>query len=108
MRKYITIGLTEYAIEFDYRITAQACAETGPTYASGGEPASALEWEVSGPISLYFEKNTASRGQPPKYIDIPLEVPPWLDEELTAYLQEDTDGSIYEHILTDGADDDRN
>lgn len=107
MRKYITIGLTEYAIEFDYRITAQACDATGPTYASGGEPASAMEWEVSGPIALIYEKNTAPRGQPAKYIDIPLEVPLWLDEEITAYLQEDADGSIYESILTDGADDDR-
>ena len=48
--------------EFDYRVTAKACPECGRSYASGGEPASPMEWEIEGPISCHYDN--PSEGNP--------------------------------------------
>jgi len=97
MRTSITIGLEEYVIEFDYKITSHGCPEQGPTYACGGQPAEPMEWEVDGPVTLIFE----AQGKD----DVILEVPKWLDEVLSAYIQEDTRGTIGPEIEEEAAND---
>jgi hypothetical protein len=43
----LTIAGAEYIVGYAYKITAEAVPEQGPSYASGGEPASPMEYEVT-------------------------------------------------------------
>jgi hypothetical protein len=90
----------EYLIDFDIKITAPACAATGPTYDCGGEPASPMEWEIDGGpelFSLKFFDVTKWRlvGSEWKSVttkewvrDQPLELPDWLKSAVTEWLSE--------------------
>jgi hypothetical protein len=93
----------EYEIVFDIKITAPARAATGPTYDCGGDPASPMEWEIDGDPELFTlklipAKNASSRdGSFHIYVeqewvrDQPLEMPDWLKEAVTEWLNESDD-----------------
>jgi hypothetical protein len=90
----------EYEIVFDLKITAPACAATGPTYDCGGEPASPMEWEVDGEpdlFSLKFFDVTKWRlvgsewksATTKEWVrDQPLDMPGWLKEAVTEWLHD--------------------
>jgi hypothetical protein len=111
----------EYLIDFDIKITAPACAATGPTYDCGGEPASPMEWEIDGDPELFSLK----LGDAPKFRvvdgiwnivfekqwvrDQPLEMPDWLKEAVTEWLHDSDDVACMadEFAADDGCDPDR-
>jgi hypothetical protein len=113
----------EYEIVFDIKITAPACAETGPTYDCGGEPASPVEWEIDGEPELFTLKitdcvayfwsepaDTYALGPAKKWVrDQPLEMPGWLKEAVTEWLMESDDVACMADDLAadDGRDPDR-
>jgi hypothetical protein len=90
----------EYLIDFDIKITAPACAATGPTYACGGEPASPMEWEIDGDPEVFSLKyvgvvdvllregkwESVTIG---KWVrDQSLELPVWLKEAVAEWLHD--------------------
>jgi hypothetical protein len=85
----IEIAGAEYAVEYDYRITCRAYASTGPTYWSGGEPATAMEYEVA-----VTGLSVDAPGNQPA-----LEVPAWLKEAIEERLQDDD--RVYDQICED-------
>jgi hypothetical protein len=93
----------EYLIDFEIKITAPACAATGPTYDCGGEPASPMEWEIDGDPELFSLKlidltkwRLVGGGwesvKTKEWVrDQPLEMPDWLKEAVTEWLSESDD-----------------
>ena len=55
----IQIAEADFVVEFSYKVTAKAHPAAGPTYSSGGEPASPMEYEVN-IISLREDKGASS------------------------------------------------
>ena len=87
---YIEIADTEIDVDYDYKITYRGQPATGPTYSSGGEPATATEFELT-IVRMRFPKQAA---------DVPdLEIPKWLDDLLATHLSERDD--IYLAIVED-------
>jgi hypothetical protein len=90
----------KYEIVFDIKITAPACAATGPTYDCGGEPASPMEWDIDGEPELFSLKLDAvhksilvdGKWQLTRVAewvrDQPLEMPDWLKEAVTEWLHD--------------------
>ena len=90
MHHCINILGTDYVVDFDYKITAKGCPARGPSYASGGEPADPMEYEIT-LDSIYFD------GIEPF---AELEVPAWLQGQITEFLQ--ADSAVYDKIAADG------
>ena len=86
----IEIAETEYAVDYDYRITCRAQPATGPTYSCGGQPAEPMEYEVT-VTSLSLD--APGGGQPA------LEMPKWLKDQIEETLQESD--SVYYQICED-------
>ena len=95
MDAYLTIAGGEYIVGWDYKITADAVPEKGPSYASGGEPASPMEYDVE------FVDLCKDEGGDKK---TPVDCPAWLKAEIENWLYEDPDGRIYDAIAEDAAD----
>ena len=95
MNAFLTIAGTDYIVGYSYRITAEACPEQGPSYASGGEPASPMEYEVE-----FVDLRKDEGGGKETTVDCPA----WLKTEIETWLYEDPDGKIYEAIEEDAAD----
>ena len=89
MDAYLTIAGAEYIVGYDYKITAEAVPEQGPSYASGGEPASPMEYEVSF-VDLRKDEGGGKETE--------VACPDWLKHELETWLYEDSEGRIYEAI----------
>jgi hypothetical protein len=92
MDAYLTIAGSEYIVGYSYRITAEAIPEQGPSYASGGEPASSMEYEVT------FDDLRKDEGGGK---ETPVECPAWLKAEIETWLYEDPEGKIYDAICED-------
>ena len=95
MDAYLTIAGAEYVVGYDYKITAEAQPQMGPSYDSGGEPASPMEYEVSF-VDLRKDDGRAK--------ETPVDCPAWLKAEIENWLYEDPDGRIYDAILEDAGD----
>lgn len=83
----ITIADIDFTVDYDAKITAPAIAKRGPTYSSGGEPASPMEYEVS-IVSL---KETGQGPMAPL-----LALPGWLTTLIERHLEERED--IYNDV----------
>jgi hypothetical protein len=94
MDAYLTIAGAEYVVGYDYKITADAVAEQGPSYASGGEPASPMEYEVA-----FIDLRKDDGGGK----ETPVDCPAWLKAEIENWLYEDPDGQIYAAIAEDAS-----
>jgi hypothetical protein len=95
MDAYLTIAGAEYVVGYDYKITADAVPEQGPSYASGGDPASPMEYEVA-----FVDLRKDDGGGE----ETPVDCPAWLKAEIEIWLYEDSDGRIYDAIAEDAAD----
>ena len=85
----IEIAGTEYAVDYDYRVTCRAQAATGPTYSCGGQPAEPMEYEITVTgLSLDAPGNQTA-----------LEMPKWLKEAIEEALQDSS--SVYDQICED-------
>ena len=96
MDAYLTIAGAEYIVGYDYKITAEAIPEQGPSYSSGGEPASPFEFEVT---FIDLRKDMGAGFSTPA-----LDCPAWLRAEIETWLYEDNTGGIREAIEEDDAD----
>jgi hypothetical protein len=111
----------EFLIDFDIKITSPGCPATGPSYASGGEPASPMEWEIDGDVAIYSLKlvdtNRMMKDEDGKWESIPtrdwirdqcLDLPDWLKEAVTEWLHESDEvaGMADELAADDGVDPD--
>ena len=85
----LEIAGAEYEVSYDYRVTCRAYAATGPTYWSGGEPGSPMEFEVT-VTGLTLD---APGDQPA------LEMPGWLKAAIEERLQESD--YVYQQICED-------
>ena len=95
MNAYLTIAGADYIVGYDYKITAAADPGYGPTYSSGGEPPSPMEYEVEF-IDLRKDEGGGK--------ETSVECPSWLKAEIETWLYEDADGKIYAAIEEDAAD----
>lgn len=84
----ITILDYTFTVEYTYHITAPAIPASGPTYSSGGEPATPMEYEIPTDFELYQDKFT-----------IPLPIPPWLHPLILEHLLNSED--VYQSIEED-------
>lgn len=87
----VEIAGVEYVVHYTYRVTVEAHPGHGPSYSSGGEPPSAMEYEVT--VTDLF--TSPRKGEQPKS----LELPAWLRTDLEAYAQESDD--VYLAIIED-------
>ena len=76
-------------VSYRYKVTAEAYPGCGPSYASGGEPPSPMEFEIT--IDHLASDPDVK----------PLELPDWLREALTDLMQEDA--RVYDEISEDHA-----
>ena len=79
MRATVTILETNFEVEWTFKITASGSPETGPSYYSGGEPATGAEFELE-VLSLHLPKQDAE-----------LELPKWLNDLIATDLYERDD-----------------
>ena len=79
METNVEIAGHDLIVEYVFKITAHSAPESGPSYASGGEPAEPAEFEIE-VLGLRFPKQHA---------DIPeLSMPEWLKNILITHLAE--------------------
>lgn len=82
MEAVVEIAGQELIVEYVFKITSHGCPATGPSYASGGEPAEPAEFEIE-VLGARFPKQHA---------DVPApELPEWLKDVLTTHLSERDD-----------------
>ena len=79
MDAYLTIAGAEYIVGYDYKITAEAQPQMGPSYDSGGEPASPMEYDVS-----FVDLRKDDGGGK----ETPVDCPAWLKAEIETWLYE--------------------
>lgn len=92
MDAFTTIAGSDYVVTYDYKITSPGAPEQGPSYASGGQPAEPMEYEVT-VTGLYADncKPNASAKL--------LEIPAWLRDELIEHLTCDLDSDVYQAVV---------
>jgi hypothetical protein len=90
----------EFLISYEIKITGAACPEIGPSYGSGGEPASPCEWEIDGEPEVYslkladVPKRRFIDGQFQTVMvkewvrDEKLDLPDWLSDAVAEWLSE--------------------
>ncbi len=112
MQRSFEIFDQEFIVDFDAKVTFAGCPATGPSYASGGEPACDLEWELDGDITIkrliwtnerecvWAIKNHATPIVPAYAESEPLEIPAWLHDVIVKYLEADDDGQIYAELAS--------
>ena len=84
MKTTVEILGTEMEVEYLIEITAHGSPESGPSYASGGEPAEAAEWDIE-ILGIDWPKRS-------KLSDVPVpEMPDWLRDLLATHLAERDD-----------------
>jgi len=77
MEADVEIAGHDLIVEYVFKITSHGYPATGPSYASGGEPAGGAEFDIT-VLGLRFPKQHA---------DVPeLEMPTWLKDILTTHL----------------------
>lgn len=82
MEALVEIAGEELIVEYVFKITSPGCPETGPSYASGGEPAEPAEFEIE-VLGARF---------PNQHADVPdPELPEWLKGVLATHLMERDD-----------------
>ena len=89
----IQIAGADYVVEYSYKITAEATPARGPSYASGGEPADPMEYEVT---VKTLAPDDGSGFYPT------LEMPEWLKTAIWTYLMESDE--VYCAIEEDAAE----
>ena len=89
----IQIAGADYIVEYAYKITAKATPARGPSYASGGEPADPMEYEVT--VKSIVPDDGSN-------VFPTLEMPEWLKDALTLHLQESDE--VYAEIEEDAAE----
>jgi hypothetical protein len=95
MDAFATIFGSEFIIGYSYKITSPGAPEEGPSYASGGQPAEAFEFEVTF-VDLRKDEGGGK--------ETPVDCPAWLKAEIETWLYEDATGGIYAAIEEDDAD----
>ena len=95
MKAYLTIAGAEYIVDYNYKITSPGAPEQGPSYASGGQPADPMEFEIT---FVSLSKDEGGGGE------TFCACPEWLQSEIETWLDEDKDGKIYAAIEEDAAD----
>jgi len=79
MEANVEIAGHDLIVEYEFKITAHGSPESGPSYASGGEPAEPAEFEIE-VLGLRFSKHL-----------VELEIPEWLNAILNTHLAERDD-----------------
>ena len=88
MKFFIEIAGVDCIVNYDAKVTARAYPGHGPTYSSGGEPPSPMEFEIT-IDSLETDAPKGERG-------IPLELPNWLRHGLECVMQDQA--SVYDDV----------
>lgn len=89
LKHIINLLGADYVVEYGYKITAKARPARGPSYASGGDPAEFMEFEITS-----FTIRCDGPGVQPS-----LPIPPWLHEQIVEWLQADDD--VYDKVSQD-------
>ena len=88
MKFFIEIAGIDCIVNYDAKVTARAYPGHGPTYSSGGEPPSPMEYEVTiNSLERDFEKSAYGGS---------LELPMWLRSALETIMLEDD--SVYDAV----------
>lgn len=97
MKTTIEVAGHELTVEYDFKITAHGCPESGPSYYSGGEPAEPAEFEIE-VIDIRFPKQAS---------DVELFMPEWLNQIINTHLSERDDiNDIIQQAAYDNPEDD--